>query len=197
MSNEKRLPDSTYSSEYPYNQTTVSRSGHEKHIDDTPGHERIREGHKSGTYWEVAEDGRRVTLIVGDDYQYVNGGLTLTIDNNGDIKIGGNLRLVVEGDLYAEVDKNSYVISKKDSTVVTLGNSVQMIGKDSYTKVKGSMHTSVNGNMNAEVKGSLECGVTGDASIVSKGDIDLEGKQIRISATGACTITGNPVNVVQ
>lgn len=195
---DTRLPDSTYDSEYPYNQTSVSRSGHEKHVDDTPGHERLREGHKSGTYWEVNETGRRVTLVVDDEYHYVNGGLTLTIDNNGDIKVSGNLRLVVQGDLYSEVDGTSYTITKKDATVVALGNSIQMVGKDAYTKVSGNMHTSVNGNMNAEVKGNLEVGVTGDTSIVSQGDIDLEGRQIRISATtGALTLKGNPVNMVE
>ena len=91
----KRLPDTKYKTEYPYCQTHVSRAGHEKHIDDTPGHERIREGHKAGTYWEVSEDGRKVTLVVANEYHYVKGGLTLTIDNNQDIKVGGNYRLVV------------------------------------------------------------------------------------------------------
>jgi hypothetical protein len=191
-----RLPETKYKTEYPYCQTHVSRSGHEKHIDDTPGHERIREGHKSGTYWEVTEDGRKVTLVVANEYHYVKGGLTLTIDNNEDIKVAGNYKLVVQGDLYQEVDGNSYTITKGNSTSVTLGNSTTMVGKDCFTKVKGSMSASVNGNLNTEVKGDAEISVKGDTSIVSTGDIDMQGQQIRISATGPCTIRGNPVNIV-
>src|ERR1700752_3639761 len=70
-----RLPESKYKTEYPMCQTHVSRSGHEKHIDDTPGHERLREAHKAGTYWEISEDGRKVELIVANEYHYVKGGL--------------------------------------------------------------------------------------------------------------------------
>ena len=50
MSDNKRLPDTSYAAEYPFNQVSVSRSGHERHVDDTPGAERLREAHKSGTF---------------------------------------------------------------------------------------------------------------------------------------------------
>jgi hypothetical protein len=196
MADSKRLPKTGYNAEYPHNQTHVSRSGHEKHIDDTPGHERIREGHKAGTYWEVTENGQKVTLVVADEYHYVAGGLTLTIDNNQDVLVSGSAKLVVKGDCYTEVDGNSYVIAKKNSTVVALKDSVTMVGGDSYTTVKGSMHTSVKGNLNADVKGDAEISVKKDVSLVAKGDIDLQGQRIRISAKGACTIKGNPLNLV-
>lgn len=195
---EKRLPDSKYNAQYPYNQTHVSRAGHEKHIDDTPGHERIREGHKAGTYWEVTEDGQKVTLVVADEYHYVKGGLTLTIDNNYDILVNGNLRLVVKGDCYTEVDGDSYMITKGDSTVTTLGDSVNMVGGDSYTKAKGSMHASVNGNLNVDAKGDAEISVKGDVALVAKGDIDLEGRRIRINAKdGPLTLKGQKVYTVE
>lgn len=191
-----RLPKTQYNVKYPYCQTHVSRAGHEKHIDDTPGHERIREGHKSGTYWEITEDGRRVTLVVANEYQYVKGGLTLTIDNNNDILVNGNYKLVVKGDLYQEVDGNSYTITKGNSTNVTLGDAVTAVGGNAYHKVKGNLSASVDGNLNGEVKGDAEISVQGDASIVATGSIDLKGSEIRVSADGACTIMGNPVNIV-
>lgn len=191
-----RLPKTSYKTKYPYSQVHVSRSGHEKHIDDTPGHERIREGHKSGTFWEVSEDGRKVTLVTNNEYHYVKGGLTLTIDNNQDIKVGGNVRLVIGGDVYQEVGGNSFNVVKGNSTSVVLGNSINTVGGDSFTKVKGSMHTSVNGNLNAQVKGDAEISVKGDCALVARGDIDIEGRRIRISAKGPCTISGLPVNIV-
>jgi hypothetical protein len=197
MSDEKRLPDTTYKAEYPWNQTHVSRSGHEKHIDDTPGHERLREAHKSGTYWEISPDGRRVTLVVSDEYQYVKGGMTLTIDNNYDVLIAGNMNIVIKGDANIEVHGDLTAAVGGDSTVATVGDSVTMVGGDSYTKVQGSASVSTNGNLNAEVKKDAEIEVNGDVSLVSKSDIDIEAKNIRInSKSGPLTLKGSPVNIV-
>ena len=42
--NEKH-PDSTYAAQYPYNSSTVTKSGHEIDIDDTKGAERIKIAH--------------------------------------------------------------------------------------------------------------------------------------------------------
>jgi hypothetical protein len=52
--NDNRLPDSSFKAQYPWNATHVSRSGHEFHVDDTPGAERIRQAHRTGSYWELA-----------------------------------------------------------------------------------------------------------------------------------------------
>lgn len=193
---DDRLPETKYNVKYPYCQTHVSRAGHEKHVDDTPGYERLREGHKSGSYWEITEDGRKVTLIVANEYHYTKGGLTLTIDNNEDILVGGNYKMVVKGDLYQEVDGNAYNLVKKNMTSTVLGNSTTMVGGNAFTKVKGSMSVSVNGNLNAQVKGDAEISVNKNVSVVAKGDIDLEGTKIRIKAKGPCTIVGAPVNIV-
>lgn len=197
MSDDKRLPDSTYKAEYPWNATTVSRSGHEFHVDDTPGHERLRHAHKAGTYWEISEDGRRVTLVVSDDYQYVKGGLTLTIDNNYDVVVAGNMRLVVNGDAYTEVKGNLTTVVGGDSTIATVGDSVNMVGGSLYTKVQGSCHVQSDGNLNADVGGDAEISVKGNTALVSKGNIEMEGQKIRMSAKGPLILKGKPVSLVQ
>ena len=198
LTDNKRLPETSYKAEYPYNSVSVSRSGHEFHIDDTPGAERIRQAHKSGTYFEISSDGKKVELVVADEYHYIKGGLTLTIENNGDIKVAGNLRLVVQGDLHAEVhgDMNSVVYG--DSTVATLGDSVQMIGGDSYTKVDGTMSAKVDGNLNVDAGRDAEITVGGDVALVAEGDIDMEGSSIRIDAKeGELTLKGKDVSIVK
>jgi hypothetical protein len=192
-----RLPASTFNAQYPFNAVTVSRSGHEFHVDDTPGHERLRQAHKSGTFFEVSADGRKVELVVGDDYKYVKGGLTLTVENNGDIKIAGNLRLVVEGDVQAEVYGNMNTVVSGDSTVATLGDSVQMIGGDAVTKVEGSMTAKVDSNLNVKVEKDAEIDVKGDTSIVGGGSIDMEASSVRIKADSDVTIRGASVNIVR
>lgn len=194
---KKRLPKSTYNAEYPFNQTHISRSGHEKHVDDTPGHERLREAHKAGTYWEISPDGKKVTLIVADEYHYVKGGLTLTVDNNYDVLIAGNMRVVIKGDAYMEVHGDMTAAVKGDSTIATIGDAVTMVGGDSYTKVQGSASVSTDGNLNAEVKKDAEISVKGDVALVAKGDLDMEASKIRINAKGPCTIKGSPVSIVE
>lgn len=194
---DDRLPDSSYAAEYPYNAVTVSRSGHEFHVDDTPGHERIRTAHKSGTFFEVSSDGRKVELVVADEHHYVKGGLTLTIDNNGDIKVGGNLRLVVKGDLQAEVHGNMNTVVHGDSTVATVGDSVQMVGGDVLTKVDGNMSAKVDGNLNTKVGKDAEIAVGGSVALVAGGDIDMEAANIRIDANEQLTLKGKTVTMVK
>ena len=63
--NNNRHPDSIAHAEYPYNQSTVTRSGHEFHVNDTPGHESIREAHTTGTMREINKDGDQINVVVG------------------------------------------------------------------------------------------------------------------------------------
>lgn len=186
---ENRLPDTSYAAEYPYNQTTISRSGHEFHVDDTPGAERLRTAHKSGSFWEVSADGRKVELIVGDGYKYVKGGLTLTVDNNSDILFSGNLKLIIQGDLHAEVHGDMDSVVSGDATVATIGNMVSMVGGDSYTKVDGTMSAKVDGNLNVTTGEDAEIQVGGSAAVVAGGDINLDASKVNIKADVA--VTGN------
>lgn len=43
-----------YNTEYPYNTTYTTKSGHAIELDDTPGHERIHIWHRSGCYEEIS-----------------------------------------------------------------------------------------------------------------------------------------------
>jgi hypothetical protein len=55
---DKRIPDSSYSAKYPYNQVSVSKSGHEQHIDDTP------EPKDSGSLISLVRTGRSARMDV-------------------------------------------------------------------------------------------------------------------------------------
>ena len=56
--NNRRHPESTFEATYPYNQSTITRSGHEIHINDTPEKESLRVAHTKGSYVEIDKDGR-------------------------------------------------------------------------------------------------------------------------------------------
>lgn len=92
-------PESAFRAKYPYNKVTQTESGHVIEVDDTPNFERMHTFHRSGTYSEVDQSGRRVNKIVGDDYEIVQKNQTVYINGNVNIKVKGNYTLDVDGDV--------------------------------------------------------------------------------------------------
>ena len=207
-----RLPPTTAAPEYPYNKVSITRSGHEMHWDDTPGHERIRLSHKIGTYFEVSEDGRKVELVQSNDYKYVKGGLTLTIDNSGDIKVGGNLRLVIGndahleiagsctasigGDMVAAVQNNAEIHAGQDITV-TGNNTVVTADNDAIVKSGRDMTAVVGRHMAAVVTGDSYEAVQGDKQVSVNGTYNVLAKTINMTANGGnfTAIASGSVNI--
>lgn len=104
-------PQSPYNAEYPYNHVYETESGHVKEFDDTEGAERIREWHKSGTFYEVHPEGDIVTHIVrdgyrvvhGNDYVHVKGNVKIIIDETCDMHIKKDWNIQVDGDMDLDV----------------------------------------------------------------------------------------------
>lgn len=83
-------PESAYKTKYPYNKVFQSESGHVIEIDDTPNFERTHTYHKSGTYTEINNQGRRVNKIVGDDFEVILKNKTLYVQGNLNIEVKGS-----------------------------------------------------------------------------------------------------------
>lgn len=160
-----RLPPTSYKAQYPTNKVTTTRSGHEWHVDDTEGEERLRQVHRSGTYWEVSKDGRKVELVVGDGYSYTKGGMTLTVDKNNDIKVGGHYRLLVQGDGHIEVKGKCGIAVEGDCSVT--------VGQNLSAKVGGDLRAGVTGDAKILVGGKTSLKSDGDINIISDGDIKM------------------------
>lgn len=100
-------PNDPFAAVYPNNLVYETNSGHVKEYDDTPDAERIRELHKSGTFYEVGPDGDLVTHIVRDRYSvvhrndalHVKGNVKIVIDGNLDIDVGGTCDITSGGDM--------------------------------------------------------------------------------------------------
>lgn len=158
---EKRHPDSTFEAEYPYNQATISRSGHEFHINDTPGKESLRAAHTSGTYVEIESSGRWVQTIVEKMFSYVKGTFTKTVDSHVDIKIGGTYTL--------NCDKSSYEAVALDKVSGVGGNLQDGVGgerdihteKDKYENVNGSSALYVRGDVSQAIEGAVATTIAG------------------------------------
>jgi hypothetical protein len=205
-----RLPPSTAAPEYPYNNAMVTRAGHEMHWDDTPGRERIRMAHRAGTYFEISEDGRKVELVSGNDYKYTKGGLTLTVDKNGDIKIGGNIRLVVGGDAHIEIkgsataavggdltvaaNKNAEIHAGGDATVTSGKDITATAGHNMYTSVGGNMTAVVNGDMTSLINGNSDELVYGNKNVQVSGSYNITAASVSILANSSLNMSGDVVS---
>jgi len=104
-------PADPYGAVYPKNSVQETEAGHVKEYDNTPGHERIRELHKSGTFYEVHPDGTVVTHVVKDGYRivasndsvHVKGNVKIIVDENCDMHIKKNWKIQVDGNMDLDV----------------------------------------------------------------------------------------------
>lgn len=193
---DKRHPPSSYDAKYPMNRVRVTESGHELHFDDTPGAERIREAHKSGSYREVSANGRIVEMTVASHHTYVKHGYTVTVDMNHDHKVGGSARSSVSGDSHSE--------TKGNSTSSVDGDHKQIVGGDHVSAVRGDSVHGVTGQTIMKIGKGIQ--VKGDSDIKSKidGGAELQfGKDLVISSetkivlkVGGSTVTITPSDIV-
>lgn len=131
---------------YPHNNATQTPSGHLFELDDTPGRERVRLQHRTGTFTEIHSNGDEVHKIFGDGYEIiikdknvlVKGSCSITVMGDAvlDIKgdrtehVGGNYNLKVDGDFVVSTDGNNYLTCDGD---LRLGAGSTSLGDISLT----------------------------------------------------------------
>jgi len=131
-------PTSPYQASYPYNQVKESESGHQEEFDDTPNHERIRQSHRSMTFYEIGPDGSRVekivkdnyTIILKDDYVHIMGIENRTVQHdsnqlyqkNLNVEIDGNYNLLVKGSAYIQVQGDVDITSGGSVNIKAVGD---------------------------------------------------------------------------
>ena len=124
--------------QYPHVHVYKSEYGHIKEIDDTPGNERLLDFHKSGTYQEIAPDGRRVVKVVGDNYLivvaddqiyiegshnlYVRGNMNITCLNDVALNVGGRVEMNVNEDFRLKAKSISLETTSGDVNIYSTNN---------------------------------------------------------------------------
>lgn len=122
-------PESTVGA-YPFNNVTQTESGHSFNLDDTPGEERIRLQHRTGTFIDMSPNGDEVHKVFGDGYEIIiknknvsiRGICNVRVDGDCNLKVGGDYNLVIDGDFNLTtkgefnvgVKKNVNIESDKD-----------------------------------------------------------------------------------
>ena len=156
---------------YPFNRVIETESGHVFEVDDTPGNGRIHEYHNSGTFSEIQSDGKKITKIVGDEYEITLGDKKVTIQGSCDVTIGGNVRLYVQGDLYTEVEGNQLTTVRGDRVTKIGGNDLTEILTDSNTQINGSRGLRISGNDSETVTGTQTHSVGGTKTTTVGGNV--------------------------
>ena len=150
-------PSSPTHSEYLWNKSETSISGHVREVDDTPGAERIMEMHRSGTFHEIHPDGTKVTRIYGDDFHIALVDHTLYVGGNLNISVQGNANLLVKGDLKTKVG----------------GNYTLTVHGDMTTRVRGKTKLFSKGNLDIQTKANFSLFANGTSNYQSLGKMSF------------------------
>jgi len=179
-----RNPPQVNQSVYPYNNVTKSRSGHMFEVDDTLGHERIHQKHKSGTYYEIGPDGTYVTTVVSDRYTTVCGTDTVTITGDANISINGSVNLTINGNYNVEVNGNMSQTVKGEyklkvgaahKTEVSGDIAENVVGKKDSVIGNGLSNTVRAGGVKNMIAGGVEDTIAGDYTTTAIGSVSMVG----------------------
>lgn len=166
-------PNSSYMGNYPYVQATVTEGGHAQEFDNTPGQERYRLRHPSGSYTEVAPDGRKTDKTTGDYYSLAIGNRNELTEGNRNVNVGGTETYInfadvskqVEGNKTQAISGNETKTIGGDNTITVEGNEVKKITGDGTIEVSGNVKIIVSGNADITVNGNATSNVSGNYSM--------------------------------
>lgn len=127
-----------YGTEYPYNLTYTTKSGHAIELDDTIGHERIHIWHKSGSYEEIS-NGPSPLLEDSKSKEYPNDGPRgyeyKTASGKIELDYIGRRVRKTKDTFFDIVDKDHNQLIKRDHNVE--------IANTETIKIGGSTHTTI------------------------------------------------------
>ena len=167
-------PRSDYQAQYPYNTLTQTESGHLFEMDDTPGAERVRLQHRTGTFTEVQSDGTEIHKVVGTNYEIIAQDNNILIKGKCNITVVGDSVLHVQGDATMQVDGNVY----------------ESVNGSVNQQVAGDLTSTVTGNAIISSKNQVQV----QADVLVNGDLNVTGD---ISSSGSVTAVTNVTAGVQ
>jgi hypothetical protein len=175
-------PEIPYAAVYPYNHVYESESGHLMEYDDTNGHERIHQRHKTGTAYEIGPDGTQTNIIKGDHYTFIKGKRQAQITGDCDVSIDGRHKIyinksgVLNNHYDIQIGPNANIniqVDQGNINVVTVDGNINVnSGGDYNVKVAGNYTMAVSGNKTETIEGSKTSNTTG--AVIHRGaTIDL------------------------
>ena len=136
-----------YQPEYPFNNVTLTESGHSFEMDDTPERERIRLTHRTGTFIEMHPNGDEVHKVYGDGYE-------ITVKNKN-ILIEGHCNITINGDSVVNVKGNKIERIEGNYDQEILGNLTQVVKKKAKILSEDDMTIGANANFGGALRLSV------------------------------------------
>ena len=186
--------------QYPHVHVYKSESGHIKEIDDTPGNERLLDFHKSGTYQEIAPDGRRVVKVVGDNYLivvaddqiYIEGSHNLYVRGNMNITCLNDVALNVGGRVEMNVNEDFRLKAKSISLETTSGDVNIYYTNNLYTR--SGANTSIFAGKNINQGAGANVSIAAGSNIIAAAATKVSIKSNAAVAMDAPLVTTNKGN---
>ena len=162
-----------YPPKYPFNNITQTPSGHMFEMDDTPGGERIRIHHRSGTFTEMHPNGDEVHKIYGDGYEIItknknvliSGVCNITVEKDCLLHVKGNKKELIDGD-YSIVVKGDYTVTAQETASITSKDTVSFMGDTISLRTPDVV---VTGNM--VIDGALDAYTMGCATLTARAGV--------------------------
>ena len=149
-------------SRYPYNHATQTESGHSFEMDYTPGYERVRLQHRSGTFLEMQADSSQVNhidrdsfkVVVGNDYVKISGICHVTIEGDSMVEVKGNKFEKIHGDYMLQIDGDYEVMSRGDYHCTSSGKFAMQAGSGeiemtAFDKISLNADLAIDGHFSA------------------------------------------------
>jgi len=164
-------PENPYGAVYPYNKVEESESGHIQEVDDTPGAERLKETHRTGTFYEIHPDGTKVTKVVkdnfevtiGDDYTKVEGACAIHVQGDAELFCAKDINMVAMGNMSAFALKKADITSIGSCSITGLTDCT--VGALGTAKLSSFGETKVFSVKGVDVTGVGSVGITGGTNV--------------------------------
>ena len=165
-----------YQPVYPYNNITQTEAGHTFELEDTPGRERVRLNHRSGTFIEMHPNGDEVHKVYGDGYEIVI--------KNKNVLIKGACNITVEGDCNMQVLKDFNMSVKGDYNLEVAGKMNQRVVGDISISSDEDVSITANENFVGAIRMAASDNITMASDLVVAGAIgaDMVTAETRINA---------------
>lgn len=177
-------PSST--AQYPYNYVYKSPAGHVIEIDNTPGGERLRVYHPSGTAWEINEAGTLATKIVGKESTFTSGDMQRVVK--------GSATTIVEGLSHHQYNKSSNWIFG-DDVLEVIKKSKKTFLNSGWNIESGGQYRVKAGNIELETVGAIKL-IAGAAVNIGTDDFSVTANTLEISALTA-KLQGSAICIVK
>lgn len=181
-------PKSSYQAQYPYNKASQSEGGHIQEFDDTPGYERYRLMHPTGSYVEVQPDGTKIDKATGSLFSLTDGDRNQNTAGEFKVNVGGVETYINFADVIRNISGTNTLKVEGDNVINITGNETKKITGDGTIEVSGNVNIIVSGNASIQVSGNADSTVSGDYTLNVGGSFN-------VTSGGAASIKAPRINL--